>query len=116
MTLVEGIGMTILVGIMAGIAFPAISGLHQAGMDQQAIGIAQALNQAQQTYQLRVANASANWAGAADSAAKYQLISAYLPYAAPTLDQYEPAGYTLTMGATLGTKVAIEGPTGALPY
>src|SRR5476651_209871 len=80
MTLVEGIGMVVLVGLMATLAFPAITGLRQAGLDQQAISVAQALNQAQQTYQLRVANAATNWSGATDSASKYLLISGYVPY------------------------------------
>lgn len=116
MTLVEGIGMMVLVGIMSTLAFPAISGLRSAGQDQQAIGIAQALNQAQQTYLLRVANSATNWAGAANSDAKYQLISPYIPYAADTLEDYEPSGYTLTLGSTLNTKVIISGSSGAVSY
>jgi len=116
MTLVEGIGMVVLVGIMAGLGFPAITGLRQAGQDQQAIGIAQALNQAQQTYQLRVANAATNWAGVSDSPSKYLLISGYVPYAADTLADYEPSGYTLTLGSTLSTKVTITGPSGPVSY
>lgn len=116
MTLVEGIGMIVLIGVMASLAFPAITGLRQAGLDQQAIGIAQALNQAQQTYRLRVANAATNWSGASGSESKYQLISGYVPYAAGTLSDYEPAGYTLALGATLNTKVSITGPSGTVPY
>jgi type II secretory pathway pseudopilin PulG len=116
MTLVEGIGMTVLVGIMSTLAFPAISGLRSAGQDQQAIGVAQALNQAQQTYQLRVANSTTNWAGAASSDAKYQLISPYVPYAADTLEDYEPSGYTLALGNNLSTKVVITGPNGTVSY
>jgi type II secretory pathway pseudopilin PulG len=116
MTLVEGIGMTLLVGILSGLAYPAISGLRQAGQDQQAIGIAQALNQAQQTYQLRVANAATNWANAGDSNDQYLLISGYVPYAAATLSAYEPAGYTFTLGSTLSSKVVITGPNGNLAY
>ncbi len=108
--------MTVILGVVAGLASPAINGLRQAGIDQQAIGIAQALNQAQQTYTLRVATAATDWAAAADSAAKYSLISAYVPYAANTLAEYAPAGYTLTLGATLNTRVAITGPNGTVPY
>jgi type II secretory pathway pseudopilin PulG len=109
-------GMIVLVGIMAGLAAPAITGMRQAGQDQQAISIAQALNQAQQTYQLRVANAVSNWSGAADSESKYELISGYVPYAADTLTDYTPSGYSLTLGATLSTKVAINGPHGPVSY
>lgn len=116
MTLVEGIGMVVLVGLMASLAFPAITGLRQAGLDQQAISVAQALNQAQQTYQLRVANAATNWSGATDSPSKYLLISGYVPYATATITDYTPAGYTLTLGSTLNTKVVIAGPRGAVAY
>src|SRR5579883_3202489 len=106
-TIVEAVGMTVVLGILAGMSYPAIAGLRQAGTDQQAIGIAQSINQAQQTYNLRVANAESNWEAAADSAAKYQLIWQYVPYATSSLSTYEPSGYTLTLGATLNTKVAI---------
>src|SRR5580704_12089128 len=116
MTLVEGIGMTLLVGIMASLAFPAITGLRQAGQDQQAIGIAQSLNQAKQTYELRVANAATSWIAAGDSGSRYLLIAAYVPYAADTLADYEPAGYTIDLQTSLDTKVAITGPNGALSY
>ena len=116
LTLVEGIGMIVLVGVMASLATPAITGLRQAGQDQQAISIAQALNQAQQTYQLRVANAVGNWSNAGSSELKYELISVYVPFAAPTLANYAPVGYSFTLGATLSTKVLITGANGAVPY
>jgi len=116
MTIVEAVGMIVIMGVMSGLAYPAIGGLRQAGLDQQAIGIAQALNQAQQTYNLRVAGAAANWSSASGSASKYQLISLYVPFAADTLSDYTPAGYTLTLGATLGTEVAITGPNGTVSY
>jgi type II secretory pathway pseudopilin PulG len=108
--------MIVLVGIMAGLATPAISGLSQAGQDQQAISIAQALNQAQQTYQLRVANSVSNWSNASSSESKYELITGYVPYATDTLADYSPSGYSFTLGATLSTKVVITGPNGTVPY
>jgi len=112
-TTVEAVGMTVILGLMAGLCYPAITGLRQAGMDQQAIGIAQTLNQAQQTYNLRVASAETTWEAAPDSPTKYQLISQYVPYAAGTLSGYEPAGYSITLGATLNTKVVVTGPSGS---
>ena len=116
MTLVEGIGMMVLTGILGAIAYPAINGLREAGVGQQAVGLAQALNQAQQTYELRVANAASNWSDAGDSDDRYLLISTYVPFAAASLEQYEPARYTFTLGATLDTKVAITGPNGPVAY
>ena len=88
----------------------------QPGLDQSAIGVAQAINQAQQTYNLRVTNAAANWAGAPDSETKYELISLYVPFAASTLAAYEPAGYNLTLGSSLNIKVVIDGPNGTVTY
>ncbi len=104
--------MTIILGLMAGLAYPAIYGLRQSGMDQQAIGVAQTLNQAQQTYGLRVSNAEANWEAAPDSGSKYQLISQYVPFATASLSDYQPAGYTMTLGATLDSKVVVLNPQG----
>ncbi len=109
--------MTVILGLMAGLSCPAINGLRHSGMDQQAIGVAQALNQAQQTYSLRVPNAESNWEAAPDSASKYQLIWQYVPFAAGSLSGYQPAGYTLTLGPTLNSKIAIAGSGGvAVPY
>jgi type II secretory pathway pseudopilin PulG len=116
LTTVEAVCMTVILGLMSGLAYPAITGLRQAGLDQQAIGIAQALNQAQQTYNLRVANAESTWEAAPDSPSKYQLISQYVPYAADTLTDYEPTGYTIALGSTLNTKVTVTGPTGPISY
>jgi type II secretory pathway pseudopilin PulG len=116
LTIVEMVGMTVMLGLLASLAYPAISGLRSAGMDQQAIGVAQAINQAQQTYNLRVSNAAALWTAAPDSESKYELVSLYVPFAAPSLAAYEPTGYTLTLGSALNAKVAINGPNGTVSY
>jgi hypothetical protein len=117
LTIVEAVGMTILLGLMAGLSCPAINGLRQSGLNQQAIGVAQTLNQAQQTYGLRVANAEVTWEAAPDSASKYQLIWQYVPFATANLSDYQPAGYTMALGSTLSTKIVITGPGGTvLPY
>jgi len=117
LTIVEAVGMTVILGLMAGLSYPAINGLRQAGLDQQAIGIAQTINQAQQTYNLRVSSAETTWEGATDSPSKYQLIWQYVPYATSSLTAYEPAGYTLTLGSTLNTKVVVTNSAGLpVPY
>jgi len=113
MTTVEAVGMTVILGIMAGLSYPAINGLRQSGLNQQAIGIAQTLNQAEQTYKLRVSTAETNWEGAADSPTKYQLISQYVPFATASLSDYEPSGYVLSLGSTLSSKVVITAPDGS---
>jgi len=106
--------MTVVLGLMAGLSYPAINGLRQSGLDQQAIGIAQTLNQAQQTYSLRVSNAETTWEAAPDSPSKYQLIWQYVPFASASLSGYAPSGYTLTLGSTLSTKIIITGPSGTV--
>ena len=105
--------MTVILGLMAGLSYPAINGLRQSGLDQQAVSVAQTINQAQQTFALRVPTATTQWAGAPDSETKYSLIWQYVPYATNTLSSYEPSGYTFALGSTLDTKVVITGPTGA---
>jgi len=106
--------MTVILGLMAVLSYPAISGLRQSGLDQQAIGVAQTLNQAQQTYNLRVSNAETTWEAAPDSPSKYLLIWQYVPFATASLSSYEPAGYSMTLGPTLSTKIVITGPGGTV--
>jgi len=106
-TLPELVGAIIIIGIIAALAIPAISGMLSSGKDQQAIGLAQAINQAQQTYKLRVANAATNYSSAADSSARYLLIGSYVPYSAATLSGYQPSGYTFALSTALDTRVTI---------
>lgn len=113
MTTIEAVGVTLIMGIMAGLSYPAIQGLRQSGMQQQVIGIAQTLNQAQQTYNLRVAGAETNWEAASDSTSKYALIWQYVPYATANWSDYVPSGYTITLGSTLNSKVTIADSAGA---
>jgi len=117
LTIVEAVGMTVILGLMAGLSYPAINGLRSSGLDQQAVSIAQTLNQAQQTFELRVPTAATQWSGAPDSPTRYGLIWQYVPYATANLSDYEPPGYTFALGSTLDTKVVITGPAGAtVPY
>lgn len=111
-TIVEAVGLTVIIGVLSALSYPAIAGLRQSGLNQQAIAIAQSINQAQQSYNLRVSGAETNWEAAPDSPSKYQLIWQYVPYAAASLSAYTPSGYTLTLGGTLNTKVTITDPNG----
>jgi type II secretory pathway pseudopilin PulG len=106
-TVPELVGAIVIIGIMAALAIPAISGMLSSGKDQQAIGLAQAINQAQQTYKLRVAGAATNYSSAADSSARYLLIASYVPYSSATLSAYQPTGYTFALSTSLDTKVTI---------
>ena len=61
-------------------------------------------------------SAETSWEGAADSSAKYPLISQYVPFATANFSDYEPSGYTMTLGATLSSKVQLSGPNGPISY
>jgi type II secretory pathway pseudopilin PulG len=124
-TLIETLGVVILIGLLAVMAGMAISGLYNAGQDNQAIAAAQAINQAQQIYLVRVSGAATAWsqpggspsAGAtASNEARFALISPYLPGTPLSLGGYEPSGYTFTLGSTLTAPVSIMGPNGPVNY
>ena len=115
-TLVETLGVVILIGLLAALAGMAVFGLYGAGLDKQAIGAAQAINQAEQIYLVRISGAATAWSGAGSNEAKFSLISAYLPGTPASLETYEPSGYTFLLGATLSTPVTIAGPHGAVAY
>jgi type II secretory pathway pseudopilin PulG len=115
-TLVETLGVTILIGLLAAMAGMAVFGLYSAGQDKQAIGAAQAINQAGQIYLMRVSGAATAWGNAGGNDAKFSLISAYLPGTPASLETYEPVGYSFTLGSTLSTPVTITGPHGVVDY
>jgi type II secretory pathway pseudopilin PulG len=115
-SLVETIGVCILIGVLAAMAGMAVFGLYSAGQDKQAIAAAQAINQAQQIYLVRVSGAATAWSGAGSNDAKFSFISAYLPGFPASLELYVPSGYSFTLGATLTNPVTIAGPHGAVSY
>jgi type II secretory pathway pseudopilin PulG len=124
-TLVETLGVVVLIGLLAAMAGMAVSGLYRAGQDKQAIAAAQAINQAEQIYLVRVSGAATAWSqagnspgnsGAGSNDIKFSLISAYLPGTPSSLETYEPNGYTFTLGSSLTSPVAIEGPNGSVSY
>jgi type II secretory pathway pseudopilin PulG len=109
-TLVETLGVCVLIGLLAAMAGMAVLGLYSAGQDKQAIAAAQAINQAQQIYLLRVSGAATAWNNAGSNDAKFSLISPYLPGTPASLVAYEPPGYTFSLGENLTDKAAIVGP------
>jgi type II secretory pathway pseudopilin PulG len=114
-TLVETIGVVILIGLLAALAGIAVFGLYTAGQDKQAIATAQTINQAQQIYLVRVSGAATAW-NAATNDQKFALIKQYLPGTPDSLESYEPSGYTLTLGSTLTNPVTIAAGIRAVPY
>jgi type II secretory pathway pseudopilin PulG len=112
-TLVETLGVCILIGLLAALAGMAVFGLYSVGQDKQAIAAAQAIDQAQQIYLLRVSGAATTWSNAVSNTganvndAKFALISSYLPGTPTSLETFEPSGYTFTLGGTLADPVTI---------
>jgi len=93
-TLVETLGVCVLIGLLAALAGMAVFGLYSAGQDKQAIAAAQAIDQAQQIYLLRVSGSATAWSDAGSDDAKFNLIISYLPGTATSLETFEPSGYT----------------------
>jgi type II secretory pathway pseudopilin PulG len=106
-TLVETLGVCVLIGLLAALAGMAVFGLYSAGQDKQAIAAAQAINQAQQIYLLRVSGAATAWSGAGSDDAKFNLIISYLPGSPTSLETFEPSGYAFHLGGTLTDQVTI---------
>jgi type II secretory pathway pseudopilin PulG len=111
-TLVETLGVCVLIGLLAALAGMAVFGLYNAGQDKQAVAAAQAINQAQQIYLLRVSGAATAWSDAGSNDTKFALISTYLPGTPGSLALYEPNGYTFTLGASLADPVKVTDPKG----
>lgn len=106
-TLVETLGVCVLIGLLAALAGMAVFGLYSAGQDKQAIAAAQAIDQAQQIYLLRVSGAATAWSGAGSDDAKFNLLQPYLPGTPSSLETFEPGGYTFHLGGTLTAQVTI---------
>jgi type II secretory pathway pseudopilin PulG len=106
-TLVETLGVCVLLGLLAALAGMAVFGLYGAGQDKQAIAAAQAINQAQQIYLLRVSGAATAWSGAGSDDAKFNLLKSYLPGTPASLETFEPSGYIFHLGGTLTDQVTI---------
>jgi type II secretory pathway pseudopilin PulG len=106
-TLVETLGVCMLLGLLAALAGMAVFGLYSAGQDKQAIAAAQAISQAQQIYLLRVSGAATAWSGAGSDVAKFNLLKSYLPGTPISLETFEPSGYIFHLGSTLTDQVTI---------
>ncbi|SRR5258708_31449773 len=117
-TLISVLIAVIIIGILSVLTMPAIRGLRDMTTDRDAIGRAAALNQAQQAYKWRVANASSSWTAATTDDGKFQLIRDYLPLkdSYTTLVSFQPVGYTFSFGSTVDTLVTITGPRGSVSY
>lgn len=94
-SLVEMMACVSIIGIIAFLAIPSITGMRQQGEDNLAITRAEALNVAQATFiQAKGRTEAARlWQGAGSDQAKFELIRPYLSYPEATLTLYLPSGY-----------------------
>ncbi len=116
-TLTEVTCVVVLLGLLAGLSIALVRDAVPTGLDRNAVALANALNAAKKNYELRVSNASSNWTAASDDSARFLLIRDRVPYAeSQTLSQFVPVGYTLGLGTSLDTRVAVSGPGGSITY
>jgi prepilin-type N-terminal cleavage/methylation domain-containing protein len=116
-TLVELLCVTVLLGIFGAITVSFVKDGVATGRDRNAVSLANSINSAKKSYELRVSTAATTWAAAADDNASWLLIRDRVSYAESlTLSQFTPPGYTFSLGTSLSTRVTITGPAGPVPY
>jgi prepilin-type N-terminal cleavage/methylation domain-containing protein len=124
-SLVEVLAAVALIGIITFLALPNIVRIKQDSEQSLAIARAEAINLAMASFvQAKGQEAAATeWGGASDAEARYTKLAPYLAYAPPTLADYMPGGYTVTLPSPLISttthkleKAALTGPGGAIPY
>ena len=116
-TLVEMLCVTVLLGIFGAVTVAFVKDSVATGRDRNAVSLANSINSAKKSYELRVSTAATSWSGAADDNARWLLIRDRVAYAESlTLTQFTPAGYSFGLGSSLSTRVSISGPSGTISY
>ena len=109
--------VSVLLSIFTAVAVSTIKDAVPFARDRNAVSLANAVNSAKKSYQLRVSTAATNWSNAADDTARWLLIRDRVDYAETlTFAQFVPSGYSFALGSSLTTKVTITGPSGAVTY
>ena len=116
-TLVELLCVTVLLGIFGAITVSYVKDSVATGRDRNAVSLANSINSAKKSYELRVSTAATSWSSAADDSARWLLIRDRVSYAeSQTLSQFTPTGYSFGLGSSLSTRVTISGPSGSISY
>lgn len=116
-TLTELTCVVVLLGLLVGLSVSLVKDAVPNGLDRNAVALANAVNAAKKSYELRVSTASGTWAAAASDNARFLLIRDRIPYAESlTLAEFSPAGYSLGLGASLDSRVTVTGPHGSIAY
>lgn len=119
-SLVEMMACVSIIGIIAFLAIPSITGMRQQGEENLAITRAEALNVAQATYMQAKGRTEAArlWQAAGTDQAKFELIRPYLSYPEATLSQYLPSGYQVQFPERITDmkKVSLRSPSRNILY
>jgi prepilin-type N-terminal cleavage/methylation domain-containing protein len=114
-SLLELLIVVAVLGTLATIIIPSVSGAREAAQRQRAIARAEALNLAQVRLKLASPSATADWAAAGSDTARYLLLAPHLSFAPATLTDYNDADdpYSYSFGS-LDEKVSIAGGSPAI--
>ncbi len=110
-SLPELLTVAVCLAILSAAIWPMVTGVSANAAYASAVNEANALNQAQQSFKSRNADYADQWSSAADDSARYQLLLPYLPMAPTTFASFPPSGYSFVFGATVDTRVTLNGPT-----
>ncbi len=102
-SLVEVLVAVALIGVLVFLALPNIVQIKSDSETHLAIARAEALNMGMASLiQSRGTTAAGTvWGTAANDEARYALLTPYLSFAPPTLDEYTPGGYALALPTTI---------------
>ncbi len=119
-SLVEVLAAIAIIGIITFLAIPNLLRIKEDGERNLAMSRAETLNMAMASY-LQAggeANATAEWNGASDNAARYALLTRYVAFAPTDVNDYLPGGYSVTLPSAITplTKATLTGPSGTVPY
>lgn len=114
-SLLELLIVVAVLGTLATIIIPSVSGAREAAQRQRAIARAEALNLAQVRLKLASPSAATDWTAAGSDAARYLLLVPHLSFAPATLTDYNDADdpYSYSFGS-LDEKVSIAGGSPAI--
>lgn len=105
-TLIEGMVVTAMIAIIAGVMIPVMRGQSDSALNAEAIAFANAMNQAKVVYRTTVDDAETTWAAASGDQAKYALlVGAGLMEGWPTTcNGYPDARFTYSLYDLSGTQ------------
>ncbi len=119
-SLVEVLAAVSIIGVITFLALPNIISVKQDSETSLAIARAEAVNIAMNNYIMAYGrtNATNTWATKTSDQDRYALLASYLTFAPASVNDYMPAGYSVTWPSSIAslTKIPLSGPSGSIPY